>query len=285
MSVRKIVTLTIRSRPEPAAPSTRSRLRNACSACASKSPTPTSAPDSSIAAWPETKTRSPSRIACEILYGAYGSGSVAICSSSATCGFSQPGGRVEGERATPRARRRVEAAADEDEPRAPVVVRPGVEVHRRVDDVLDAVHEQRPVAADVEQPLDPEDVLAARLQQHRQPDAERVPVERLVEDERSTALTSPCSCVVGRVADETRAGRVAWRVEERAPARRRRSDASRTVAVGFSAREPPLERRPASARSVFVTTSVSAAAACLHRLRLAAARDCASTVATTRSSS
>jgi len=70
MSVRKIVTLTMRSSPEPAARSTASRLRNACSACASKSPTPTSAPDWSIAAWPETKTRLPRRIACEMRYGA-----------------------------------------------------------------------------------------------------------------------------------------------------------------------------------------------------------------------
>ena len=57
------------------------------------------------------------------------------------------------------------------------------EVHGWVDDVLDAVQEQRTVGADVEQPLHPEDVRAARLQEHRQPDAERRPVERLVEDD------------------------------------------------------------------------------------------------------
>ena len=38
---------------------------------------------------------------------------------------------------------RVEPPADEDEPRAVVVVRPGVQVDRRVDDVLDGVDEQR----------------------------------------------------------------------------------------------------------------------------------------------
>ena len=65
MSVRKIVTLTIRSRLEPPASSTRARLRNVCSAWASKSPAPTMRPCSSSAACPETITRSPTRKPCE----------------------------------------------------------------------------------------------------------------------------------------------------------------------------------------------------------------------------
>src|SRR6266545_3378687 len=81
MSVRKIVTLTIRSSPEPPASRTRWRLRNTCSAWASKSPTPTTSPSSPIAAWPETKIRSSARIACEIRYGSYGSDSVRIRST------------------------------------------------------------------------------------------------------------------------------------------------------------------------------------------------------------
>src|SRR5262245_27196840 len=47
-------------------------------------------------------------------------------------------------------RLRVEIAANEDDPRAAIVVRPRVEVLRRMDDVLHAVEEQRPSAADVE---------------------------------------------------------------------------------------------------------------------------------------
>ena len=56
-----------------------------------------------------------------------------------------------------------------------------VEMAGAVDDVLDAVEDDRPRLADVEQALDAEHVEAAAVQQHRQPDGERVPVERLVE--------------------------------------------------------------------------------------------------------
>ena len=45
----------------------------------------------------------------------------------------------------------VEVAADEDEPRPQVLIGPLVEVHRRVDSVLDAVDEHGAVAADVQQ--------------------------------------------------------------------------------------------------------------------------------------
>ena len=41
-----------------------------------------------------------------------------------------------------------------------------------------------PCAADVQQPLDAQQVASARLEQHRQPDPERGPVEPLLEDER-----------------------------------------------------------------------------------------------------
>ena len=85
----------------------------------------------------------------------------------------------------------VEVPADEDEPRAAVVVRPGVEVHGRMDDVLDGVDEQRPVAADVEQALDPQDLAAARVEQHRQPDPEAEPVDRPVERRGSPRRRRP----------------------------------------------------------------------------------------------
>src|SRR5258708_38588486 len=66
----------------------------------------------------------------------------------------------------------LQAQTDEDEARAAVAVRPGIEMHRRMDDVLHAVQEQRPRRTDVEEPFDAEDLRAARLQEHRQPDAE-----------------------------------------------------------------------------------------------------------------
>ena len=65
-----------------------------------------------------------------------------------------------------------------------IVVRPGSEVLRRVDDMLDAVEQQRAGTADVEQALDAQHAGAVRLQQHREPDAEGRPVQRRVEDDR-----------------------------------------------------------------------------------------------------
>ena len=52
-----------------------------------------------------------------------------------------------------------------------------------VNGVLHAVHEQGTVGTNVEQPLDAEHVLATRLQEHGQPDAEGSPVELVVEEE------------------------------------------------------------------------------------------------------
>src|SRR3972149_2847639 len=77
-----------------------------------------------------------------------------------------------------------DAARDEDEPRAPVAVRPRVEVLGRVDDVLDAVQEDRSRGTDVEQALDAQDVRSPALQEHRQPDAEGSPVELSIDGER-----------------------------------------------------------------------------------------------------
>src|SRR5215211_2386865 len=55
---------------------------------------------------------------------------------------------------------------------------------RHVNDVLYAFHQQRsPFRADVEQTLQAEDAVAVAVEQHGQPDAEHLPVERAVEDE------------------------------------------------------------------------------------------------------
>ena len=87
-----------------------------------------------------------------------------------------------------------------------------------------------PGAADVQQPLHPQDVVAPRLQQHRQPDPERAPVELLVERRRSTR--SP-RCARQRRASGPAGGRVPAGPKS-APGSTSPNETSRTVAVGFS---------------------------------------------------
>src|SRR5205807_287464 len=85
------------------------------------------------------------------------------------CRLRVAGRAVEGGERLPE-RALVHPTADEDDARAAVLVRPRVEVDRWVDHVLDAVQDERPRAAHVEQALDPQYLLTARLKQHRQPD-------------------------------------------------------------------------------------------------------------------
>ena len=68
-------------------------------------------------------------------------------------------------------------------------------MHRRMDDVLHGVDEQRAFTADVEQALDPEDLAAAGVEQHRQPDPEAEPVDRPVEDEAHGGDIVVTACV------------------------------------------------------------------------------------------
>src|SRR5262249_25283086 len=94
-----------------------------------------------------------------------------------------------------------EAAADEDDARAMVGVGPAVEVERRMDDVLYAVQEQRARRPDGAQPLHTQDVGATRGEQPRQPDAERRPVELLLEHDAvrlHTAVVGVCVTAVRR---------------------------------------------------------------------------------------
>ena len=119
-----------------------------------------------------------------------------------------------------------------------VLVGPGVEVHGWVDDVLDAVEEQRAVGADVEQPLHAEDLRAARLQEHRQPDPERRPVERLVEDDGDR----PDFAVAMRarlVRGTSSRGSLPTASKRSIRRRHRRSAPRRCRAAGFRPCEPP----------------------------------------------
>ena len=104
----------------------------------------------------------------------------------------------------------------------------------RMDDVLDAVQDDRPRAADVQEALHPQDVLAAGLEQHRQPDAERGPVERL----RRTTSVKACRIVVRRRPPPeraTRGSRAGLRPSSRSGSASPKDD-SRISAAGFRAR-------------------------------------------------
>ncbi len=56
-----------------------------------------------------------------------------------------------------------------------------------MDDVLHAVEDQGAFGTGVEQTLDAQDVVAVALEEHREPDGEHRPVERLVEAQRDRA--------------------------------------------------------------------------------------------------
>ena len=77
-------------------------------------------------------------------------------------------------------------------------------MHRWMDDVLDGVDEERALPADVEQALDPQDLAAACMEQHRQPDPEPEPVDRPVEHEahRGDVLLVPVPAVPVRAAGQ-----------------------------------------------------------------------------------
>ena len=65
---------------------------------------------------------------------------------------------------------RCDIAGDKNDARAPVGVRPGFELHRRMKDVMHAVHRDRCILADqVENALDPQQVRPGALAQPRQP--------------------------------------------------------------------------------------------------------------------
>src|SRR5207249_10774433 len=71
---------------------------------------------------------------------------------------------------------------DEDQTRAAVLRGPAVQVHGRMHQMLDTVDDHRRGHADhLEESLHPQDILAVGVQQHREPDAERRPVERAVD--------------------------------------------------------------------------------------------------------
>jgi hypothetical protein len=78
-----------------------------------------------------------------------------------------------------------ETIHDEDQPRAANLIRPGAKMLRRVDEMLHAMHSHRIGLVDNrENPLDPKDARAVSVDEHRQPDSESGPVQRLVDNER-----------------------------------------------------------------------------------------------------
>src|SRR6266481_6293742 len=78
-----------------------------------------------------------------------------------------------------------QAAGDEDQPRAPILVRPVLELDRRVGDVLDIMDDHRAAAfRDCEQALDAEEIGTSQCRQNRHGLFESRPAQRLVEDQR-----------------------------------------------------------------------------------------------------
>ncbi len=153
-------------------------------------------------------------------------------------------------------------AADEDDPRAVVVVRPRVEVLRRVDDVLDAVQER--AARRRRRSAAPSRAARRRRGSGAASSARsRTRSSRAARRGRGSTARTPPSCSW----PSSRRDEVA-----RVPLRRRPKSTSGSTSpndassdLGRRVEPPELARRrsPASARSVFVTTSVSAAATCL----------------------
>ena len=61
-----------------------------------------------------------------------------------------------------------------------IVIRPGIKMHRRMDEMLDGVERDRtPRSGNVEQPFDSQDLPSMPVNQKRQPDDEGRPVDRL----------------------------------------------------------------------------------------------------------
>ena len=109
-----------------------------------------------------------------------------------------------------------------------------------------AFDEQRPLAADVEQPLDAEDSRAACLEQHRQPDPERRASRPARRARGSPPRTSSCACVVrarGRRATPPLDGRALAAAQERAGSTSPEGDAERRTRPGSAPRATARARR------------------------------------------
>ena len=93
-----------------------------------------------------------------------------------------------------------EVAGDDDQARAAVGVGPGVEGDRRMEDMLDAVNDDRALLADqVEDALHSQQVGAALAPQPAEPERDLLPVERRVEGEAEGADPAVVAVDVVRV--------------------------------------------------------------------------------------
>ena len=101
-------------------------------------------------------------------------------------------------RATFCSRCRIEAADDEHDARATIVVRPRLHMHRRVDQMLDPMHRDRRIGAgDIQDAFHPQNLVAVAVQQHRQPHTEHGPVELSIEGEREGMDVVAVSVAIG----------------------------------------------------------------------------------------
>ena len=96
---------------------------------------------------------------------------------------------------------RIEPAGDEYQTRAPIPIGPRAQMPRRMHQMLHRMHRHRRCrVGDIEDALDPQQRIAMAVEQHRQPDAEPRPIDRLVEAERQRAdIVGVAMMIVGRM--------------------------------------------------------------------------------------
>src|SRR6266852_2179844 len=79
-------------------------------------------------------------------------------------------------------RRWIEIAYDKYDARPGVSIRPAIEMHRRMDEVLNGVHhDRRPTPGDAEDAFHPQHLVAVARHQHAKPDAEGRPFDGFLE--------------------------------------------------------------------------------------------------------
>src|SRR3984893_11870215 len=84
--------------------------------------------------------------------------------------------------------RRIEPSGDEYQTRAPIPIGPRTQMPRRMYEMLYPMHRDRRCrVSDIKDALHPQQCIAMAVKQHRQPDTEPRPIDRLVEVERQSS--------------------------------------------------------------------------------------------------
>jgi hypothetical protein len=93
-------------------------------------------------------------------------------------------------------------SGDEYQTRAPIPIGPRTQMPRRMYEMLHPMHRDRRCrVGDIKDALHPQQCIAMAVKQHRQPDTEARPIDRLVEVERqSSDIIDVAMMTVGRMA-------------------------------------------------------------------------------------